>query len=107
MNKQLHEIAVKSLYRTVALDIGSANDHRLSAFLNPKNIGLKHVKQLRLYLASIRGDSEMQMQQANVVSKMIFEFLPEDTLEEFRCGHTEKYEPKRSLSLHTVLTNVL
>lgn len=91
MSKELHALAVKPLYRTVALDIGCANDHRLSAFLSPRNLGLKHVKQLRLYLANIRGDSEMQMQQANVVSKMIFEFLPEDTLEEFRCGHTEKY----------------
>lgn len=101
MNKELHEIAVKPLYRTVALDIGSANDHRLSAFLSPKNIGLKHVKQLRLYLASYHGNSEMQMQQANVVSKMIFEFLPEDTLEEFRCGYTEKYEPSAlDLCLH-------
>ena len=90
MNKELHTLAVKPLYRCVALDIGSPNDHRLSAFLSPKNIGLKHVKQLRLYLANIRGNEDIQMQQANVVSKMIFEFLPEDILEEFRCGHTEK-----------------
>ncbi|KAK3724453.1 hypothetical protein LTR37_001077 [Vermiconidia calcicola] len=96
VNKQLHEIAVKPLYRNVALDLGSSNDNRLSAFLSPKNIGLKHVKQVRLYLAKVR-DRCNQEQQAQLVSKMILEFLPEDILEEFRCGDTDTYdEPQRS-----------
>lgn len=82
VNKQLHDIAVKPLYRNVALDLGSHTDTRLSAFLSPKNIGLKHIRQIRLYLATVR-DRCNQDQQAHLVTRMILEFLPEDILEEF------------------------
>ncbi|KAK4498247.1 hypothetical protein PRZ48_010904 [Zasmidium cellare] len=83
VSKELHEIAVRYLYRNVSLDLGSPNDSRLSAFLSPKNIGLKHIKQLRLYLATVY-DKCNQEQQAQFAARMILEFLPEDTLEEFR-----------------------
>lgn len=83
MNKELHEIAVRYLYRNVSLDLGSPNDNRLSAFLSPKNIGLKHIRQLRLYLATVY-DKCNQEQQAQFATRMLLEFLPEDTLEEFR-----------------------
>lgn len=83
VNKQLHEIAVKPLYRHVALDLGSPTDTRLSAFLHPKNIGLPHIRQLRLYLANVR-DRCNQKQQAHFATRMVLEFLPEDILEEFR-----------------------
>lgn len=53
-SKQLHEITVRQLYRSVSLDVGSPNDTKLSAFMNPKNIGLKHLRTLDLYLAEIR-----------------------------------------------------
>ena len=92
VNRAFHEIAVKALYRHVPLDLGSDKDLRLSAFLSPKNIGLKHIRHVRLYLANERDrdkSSEAQEQQASLVAKMILEFLPEDTLEEFRCGHTK------------------
>lgn len=85
MSKECQKIAVRFLYRSVALDLGSPNDSRLSAFLNPRNIGLKHIKQLRLYLAGVH-DRCNQEQQAHFATRMILEFLPEDVLEEFRYG---------------------
>lgn len=75
--------SVCSRYKNVALDLGSPNDKRLSAFLSPKNIGLKYIRQIRLYLANVR-DRCNQEQQAQLVSRMILEFLPPDVLEEFR-----------------------
>lgn len=83
MNHELHDIAVRFLYRNVALDLGSPSDTRLSSFLNPKNIGLKHIRQLRLYLATVY-DKCNQEQQAQFATRMLLEFLPEDVLEEFR-----------------------
>ncbi|RMY95695.1 hypothetical protein D0861_00525 [Hortaea werneckii] len=83
VNKQLHELAVKPLYRNVSLDLGSGHDSRLAGFLSPKNIGLKHVRQVRLYLANIR-DRCNQKRQADFATQMLLEFLPEDVLEEFR-----------------------
>ena len=83
VNKQLHELAVKPLYRNVSLDLGSGHDSRLAGFLSPKNIGLKHVRQIRLYLANIR-DRCNQKRQADFATQMLLEFLPEDVLEEFR-----------------------
>jgi hypothetical protein len=80
--KQLHEIAVRNLYYEVTLDVGSPNDTRLAAFLNPKNIGLKHVRKLDLYLADVI-DKCNQQQQANFAIRMILELLPEDQLEKF------------------------
>ncbi|KAF2853689.1 hypothetical protein T440DRAFT_285951 [Plenodomus tracheiphilus IPT5] len=80
--KQLHEIAVRSLYYEVTLDVGSPNDTRLAAFLNPKNIGLKHVRKLDLYLADVL-DKCGQLQQANFAIRMILELMPEDQLEKF------------------------
>ncbi|SMR56272.1 unnamed protein product [Zymoseptoria tritici ST99CH_3D1] len=85
VSKECQKIAVRFLYRSVALDLGSPNDSRLSAFLNPRNIGLKHIKQLRLYLAGVH-DRCNQEQQAHFATRMILEFLPEDVLEEFRYG---------------------
>ena len=85
VNKELHAIAVKPLYRDVNLDLGSPNDSRLSGFLSPNNIGLKHVRQIRLYLANVR-DRCNQRNQANFATRMILEFLPRDILDDFRCG---------------------
>jgi hypothetical protein len=78
--KQLHEIAVRQLYYEVSLDIGSPQDTRLGAFLNPKNIGLPHIRRLHLYLADV-PDKGGQLQQANFAIRMILELLPENTLE--------------------------
>ncbi|KAF1963357.1 hypothetical protein CC80DRAFT_397288 [Byssothecium circinans] len=80
--KQLHEIAARSLYREVTLDIGSPNDTRLGAFLSPKNIGLQHIRKLDLYLADV-VDKCNQVQQANFAIRMILELLPENILEKF------------------------
>jgi hypothetical protein len=55
---------------------------RLAAFLNPKNIGLKHVRKLDLYLADVL-DKCNQQHQANFAIRMILELLPEDQLEKF------------------------
>lgn len=80
--KQLHEIAVRQLYYEVTLDVGSPNDTRLGAFLNPKNIGLPHIRKLDLYLADVI-DKCNQLQQANFAIRMILELLPENILEKF------------------------
>lgn len=82
VSKKFHSIAVRSLYRNVALDLGSDHDTRLSSFLNPRNIGLQHIRQLRLYLAE-SADRCNQERQAQFATRMILEFLPEDVLEEF------------------------
>ncbi|KAK5143094.1 hypothetical protein LTR04_001997 [Oleoguttula sp. CCFEE 6159] len=83
-NKQLHEITVRQLYRIVSLDLGGPTDTKLSAFLNPKNIGLPHIRKIRLYLANVM-DRCNQQQQAHFAIRMLLEFLPENVLEEFRC----------------------
>lgn len=82
VSHEMRDIAVRFLYRSVNLDLGSANDTRIAAFLSPKNPGLKHVKQLRLYLAHVH-DRCNQEQQATFATRMILEFLPENVLEEF------------------------
>lgn len=82
MCKQLHEIAVRQLYHEVTLDVGSSNDTRLGAFLNPNNIGLPHIRKLDLYLADVL-DKCNQLQQANFAIRMILELLPENILEKF------------------------
>ncbi|KAK0258837.1 hypothetical protein LTR48_005959 [Friedmanniomyces endolithicus] len=83
VNKQLHSLAIKPLYRHVSLDLGSAKDTRLSAFLSPHNAGLKHIRQLRLHLAKVR-DSCNQKQHAGFATRLLLDFLPMDILEEFR-----------------------
>lgn len=83
VNRQCHELAVKPLYRNISLDLGSSTDTRLSAFLSARNIGLRHIRQIRLYLANVR-DRCNQKQQADLAARMLLEFLPEDVLEEFR-----------------------
>lgn len=85
VNKQLHQLAVKPLYRSVNLDLGSPHDNCLSAFLNPRNIGLQYIRRIRLYLAAT-AEKDGQLQQASLVTRMLLEFLPEDILEEFRYG---------------------
>ncbi|KAF2005872.1 hypothetical protein P154DRAFT_423101 [Amniculicola lignicola CBS 123094] len=83
--KQLHEITARQLYNEVTLDVGSANDTKLAAFLNPKNIGLQYIRKLDLYLADV-PDKCNQQQQANFAIRMILELLPENILERF-CWH--------------------
>ncbi|TKA77296.1 hypothetical protein B0A55_04336 [Friedmanniomyces simplex] len=99
VNKQLHALAVKPLYRHVSLDLGSPNDTRLSAFLNPHNAGLKHIRQLRLYLAKFREYCS-QKQQANFATTMILGLLPEDTLEEFSWCPWEPFSTDNLLLLY-------
>lgn len=87
--KKLHEITVRQLYYEISLDVGSPADLKLSAFLNPKNIGLKYIRRLELYLAGADENCGNQLQQAHLATRMIIEFLPEDILERFRydLGH--------------------
>lgn len=70
------------MYYEVTLDVGSPQDTRLGAFLNPKNIGLPHIRKLDLYLADV-PDKCNQQQQADFAIRMILEFLPENILEKF------------------------
>lgn len=83
VSKELHEIAVRFLYKSVSLDVGCASDHRLPAFLNPRNKGLKHIRQIRLYLAVVADRCNQELL-ASLATRMILELLPEDILDEFR-----------------------
>ena len=80
--KQLHEIAVRQLYKEVTLDHGSPNEIHFASFLSPKNIGLPHLRRLDLFLADVPEKCN-QLQHANFVVRMILELLPEDILECF------------------------
>jgi hypothetical protein len=79
---QLHQITVRHLYREVTLEVGSATDTKLTAFINPRNIGLPHIRKMDLYLAEVM-DKCNQLQQAHFAIRMILEFLPENILEKF------------------------
>lgn len=81
-SKQLREISVRRLYREVTIDVGSSKDTRLGAFLNPKNIGLQHIRKLDLYLTDVL-DKCNQVHLANFAVRMILELLPENILEKF------------------------
>jgi hypothetical protein len=81
-SKQLREISVRRLYREVTIDVGSSKDTRLAAFLNPKNIGLQHIRKLDLYLTDVL-DKCNQIHLANLAVGMILELLPENILEKF------------------------
>jgi hypothetical protein len=80
--KDLHQRAVRSLYREVIVEVGSPNDGRLLSLVNPKNIGLQYIRQLDLYLADVQ-DKCNQLQQANFAVRTLLEFLPENTLDKF------------------------
>ncbi|KAK1008430.1 hypothetical protein LTR54_006223 [Friedmanniomyces endolithicus] len=99
VNKQLHALAIKPLYRHVALDLGSAKDTRLSAFLSPHNAGLKHIRQLRLHLAKVR-DSCNQKQHAGFATRLVLDFLPGDVLEEFSWCPWEPFSADNLLLLY-------
>lgn len=88
VSKELHEIAVRYLYYDVRLDLGSLKDNLMPAFMSPRNVGLKHIRKIRLYLANV-PERCYQEQQATFATRMLLEFLPDDILEEFRCGFTE------------------
>ncbi|KAG9199406.1 hypothetical protein G6514_008565 [Epicoccum nigrum] len=81
-SKQLRDISARRLYREVTIDVGSSKDTRLGAFLNPKNIGLPHIRKLDLYLTEVL-DKCNQIHQANFAVRMILELLPENILEKF------------------------
>ncbi|KAH6643988.1 hypothetical protein C7974DRAFT_12134 [Boeremia exigua] len=81
-SKQLRDITVRRLYRDVTIDVGSSKDTRLGAFLNPKNIGLQHIRKLDLYLTDVL-DKCNQIHQANFAVRMILELLPENILDKF------------------------
>jgi hypothetical protein len=80
--KQLHQISVRPLYREVIVEVGSPADGRLLSLVNPKNIGLPHIRQLDLYLADVQ-DKCNQLQQANFAVRTLLEFLPENILDKF------------------------
>ena len=88
VSKEFHSIAVRFLYHRISLDLGSFKDNLMPSFLSPRNIGLKYIRQLHLYLAHVT-DRCNQEQQATFATCMLLEFLPENILEEFRCGFME------------------
>lgn len=81
-SKQLREITVRRLYRQVTIDVGSSKDTRLGAFLNPRNIGLPHIRKLDLYLTDVFEKCN-QIHLVNFAVRMILELLPENILEKF------------------------
>jgi len=82
-SRALHKLAVVELYKEVTLEVGSHTDTRLTAFINPNNIGLKHLKKLDLYLAEHPEKCATLVNQANLAIRMLIEFLPEHQLEKF------------------------
>lgn len=78
----MHHITVRKLYHEVTLEVGSPTDAKLTSFINPRNIGLPHIRKLDLYLAEV-ADKCNQLQQAHFAIRMILEFLPENILEKF------------------------
>lgn len=78
----MHEITVRYLYREVIVEVGSPADGRLLSLVNPRNIGLQHIRQLDLYLADVQ-DKCNQLQQANLAVRLLLEFLPENILDKF------------------------
>jgi hypothetical protein len=88
VSKELHDIAVRFLYHDVSLEIGSLRDYLMPAFMSQHNIGLKHIRTVTLFLSSDPGPCNSE-QQATFDISMLLSFLPENILEEFRCGFTE------------------
>ncbi|KAI9702166.1 MAG: hypothetical protein M1820_006248 [Bogoriella megaspora] len=100
VSKEFHEITVRFLYRNVSLDVGSSSDAKLSAFMNPKNIGLKHLRTLDLYLAEIRDKCMNQVSHAHFTIRMLLEFLPEDTLEKVSWHPWNPFNAENMLLLY-------
>lgn len=50
---EIHEITVRQLYRDVTLEVGSPTDTKLTAFINPRNKGIPHIRKLDIYLAEV------------------------------------------------------
>jgi hypothetical protein len=65
------------------VEVGGPGDSRLLSLVHPDNIGLKHIRQLDLYLADVGEDKCGQWQQANLAVRLLLEFLPENILEKF------------------------
>jgi hypothetical protein len=88
VSKELHEIAVRFLYHDVSLELGSLRDYHMPAFMSRHNIGVKHIRKITLFLSSVPDPCNSE-QQATFAISMLLSFLPENILEEFRCGFTE------------------
>jgi len=88
VSRELHEIAVRFLYHDVSLELGSLRDSQMPAFMSRHNIGLKHIRKIKLFLSSVPDPCNSE-QQATFAISMLLSFLPENILEEFRCGFTE------------------
>jgi hypothetical protein len=84
-SKVMHAATVPSMYRAMTLYVGSPMDAHIGSLLNPKNIGLKHIRSLDIFLANVSHACN-QLQQANVSIRLILEYLPDDILETF-CWH--------------------
>ena len=105
-NKELREIAIPLLYRTVDLDVGGPKDMRLSAgLLSRDNPGLKHIRKLVLNLEDATGQearmeisddssdeaeepkaSGATVHQVNFSIRLLLDVIPVNTLEYFRCN---------------------
>jgi hypothetical protein len=88
VSRELHEIAVRFLYHDVSIELGSLRDYHMPAFMSRHNIGLKHIRKITLFLSSVPDPCNSE-QQATFAISMLLGFLPENILEEFRCGFTE------------------
>jgi len=85
--KELQELAVKPLYKEIVLELGGTNDTKLTAFVNPRNIGLKWIRKLDLYLAELPSlrdpEKTAYLMQANFSIRLLIEMLPNNILERF------------------------
>jgi hypothetical protein len=68
--------------------------------VNPRNIGLPHIRKLDLYLADVT-DKCNQLQQANLAVRMLLEFLPENVLEKFSWHPWSAFSSENLMMLYT------
>ncbi|KAI9654584.1 MAG: hypothetical protein M1831_005345 [Alyxoria varia] len=81
--KRFHEITVRHLYQTVELDLGGHADRKLAAFLNPRNIGIPHIRNIKIWHVRDPRD-KAQSKQVQFAIAMLLEALPRNQLERFR-----------------------
>ncbi|KAK6005304.1 hypothetical protein QM012_008083 [Aureobasidium pullulans] len=99
-SKRLYDVAVKELYHTVSLEIGTRSDLRLSAMLHPSNAGLKHIKNLRIQFTPQHIDiSEADTSRVQTIVRMLIDFLPENILEDFEWSPWLAFDQETFISL--------
>ncbi|KAI9888629.1 MAG: hypothetical protein M1814_006569 [Vezdaea aestivalis] len=97
VSREIHDIIIRQLYRRIDLDIGGATDSRLSAFLRGDNPGLKHIREVNLWL--YEDEEGATLQQANYTMRLLIDLLPANTLEAFNWHEYGKFSSENFILL--------